>query len=142
MISDELVRVFDAAKRYGLYADVGRRVGASGQAVKEWATGVTVPSEQYWSALEEYFKMKEGSLANLATGPSVSAAARPASTPTPPAVAGPSMDGATMLAVVRQLDAVVRRLEALADQQERQAESPAPRARRQPAATSRRKGSS
>lgn len=67
-VRDEIMRLFAEKKRYGLYAEVGRHVRVSGQAVSEWARGDTIPTETHWPELESYFELKPGHLARIARG--------------------------------------------------------------------------
>jgi hypothetical protein len=62
VVRELIMRLFGERKHYGLYSEVARHVGVSSQAAREWAIGMTVPSEQYWPALETFFELEEGQI--------------------------------------------------------------------------------
>jgi len=47
---------FHRNENYGTYSAVARHVGATPTSVREWAMGITYPSEKYWLKLDEFFE--------------------------------------------------------------------------------------
>lgn len=78
MLSDEIMSLFTRHARYGLRSDVARACGLTPQSVGEWARGKATPSPEHWPAVERYFELPEGRLAELAHRDNISAATTPA----------------------------------------------------------------
>lgn len=55
-----VVALFASKARYGYLSEIARAVDASPNAVGEWASGKTYPSDRYWPALEAWFGVRRG----------------------------------------------------------------------------------